>query len=392
VEDFYSKHIGEIYERLTVKGVVRNPRPQFLCSCECGGSVTCDVFSILHKKTRSCGCLKKELIRERVLGVLRPAVELGEVFKNKKNLEFEIIQYEASTKVKVRFTLSGFEAWSAVKEIKNGSIRDWVATPLLPKAMYTRTTERGPITRMKLGDVYSNSYGSKYEVVQLLPNSECRVKFLDEFGYEKVALRNDVKKGIRNPFHRNMFSLGYVGEGDYTPDKDRRVFTLWGNMFRRCYDPESWLKLPTYMDCEVGNDWCCFQDFAKWCYNQPEFTSQADWCLDKDILVKGNKIYSATTCAFVPRDINNLFTLRGNKRGDYPLGVHKEGKSGKFIAQINREGRRICLGRFATPEQAFLVYKEAKESVVKEIAEKYKSEINSNVYTSLINWKVEVTD
>lgn len=391
MEDFYSKHIGEVYERLTVKSVVRNPRPQFVCSCECGGFVTCDVFSVLHKKTRSCGCLRLEVLKESGKGNLKP-IAAGTRFKNKKGLDFEVVEYVTSTRIKIRFVDSGYETISARKEVKKGSIRDWIATPLPPKAEYTRTTERGPINRMKVGEIYSNFYDSKYEVVELLPNSECRIKFLDEFGYEKVTLRSDVKRGIRNPFYRNMVGVGYVGEGDYTPDKDRKVFTLWGNMFTRCYDPKSWLKLPTYKDCEVQEKWHSFQNFARWCYNQPEFLQQDGWCLDKDVIVKGNKIYSEETCAFVPRDINNLFTLRGNKRGEYPLGVHKEGKSGKFIAQINRQGRRICLGRFATPEQAFLVYKEAKEAVVKEIAEKYKSGISSQVYKSLINWKVEVTD
>jgi hypothetical protein len=103
-------------------------------------------------------------------------------------------------------------------------------------------------------------------------------------------------------------------------------------------------------------------------------------------------VYSPDTCSFVPVEINNLFTLRGNKRGEYPLGVHKEKKSGRFIAQINREGRRICLGRYDTPEAAFLVYKDAKEKVIKDLANKYKGSINSAVYESLINWNVEVTD
>lgn len=30
------------------------------------------------------------------------------------------------------------------------------------------------------------------------------------------------------------------------------------------------------------------------------------WHLDKDILLKGNKVYSPETCAFVPAKINSL--------------------------------------------------------------------------------------
>ena len=46
-------------------------------------------------------------------------------------------------------------------------------------------------------------------------------------------------------------------------------------------------------------------------------------CLDKDILIKGNKIYSQDTCIFVPKAINSLFTNRKRFRGEYPIGVYK---------------------------------------------------------------------
>ena len=48
------------------------------------------------------------------------------------------------------------------------------------------------------------------------------------------------------------------------------------------------------------------------------------WELDKDILVKGNKIYSPDTCCFVPKEVNTVFTKRQSKRGDYPIGVIKK--------------------------------------------------------------------
>ena len=388
--EFYSKHIGEVHERLTINAVIRNPRPQFVCTCECGGSVNCDVFSVLHKKTRSCGCLRLEVLIESGKKNLKP-LEIGLVFKNKKGLEFKIVEYLKSTKVRIEFIESGYETWAAIKEIKKGSIRDWIATPLLPAAKYVKTgLKRKPA--LEIGQVLENFYGCQFEVIELLPDAKCRIKFLDTFGYEKIVLRNDAKKGIRNPYRRNTAGIGYIGEGHYSPSNSRQLFTIWHNMLTRCYDEESLKKNITYGGCSVDERWHCFQDFASWCEAQPEFVRNKDWHLDKDIIERGNKIYSPDKCSFVPRDINNLFTLRGNERGDYPLGVHRESKSGKYIAQINRDGRRICLGRFPTPEAAFVIYKEAKESVVKEIAEKYKAELKVEIYTSLINWKVEVID
>lgn len=301
------------------------------------------------------------------------------------------MEYVKSHKVKVKFLGSGFEVWSAVKEIKKGSIRDWIATPLLPAATYVKTgRKRKP--SLEVGQILENFYGCKYEVVEIVDGDNCRIKFLDSFRYEKVVLKNDAKRGIRNPYRKSVAGIGYIGEGPHNSVSSSQLFMVWSNMIVRCYDEESLKKNITYVGCSVDGRWHCFQDFASWCEAQPEFLNNKDWHLDKDILERGNKVYSPDKCSFVPRDINNLFTLRGNERGDYPLGVHRESKSGKYIAQINRDGRRICLGRFPTPEAAFVIYKEAKESVVKEIAEKYKAELKVEIYTSLINWKVEVTD
>ena len=389
-EDFYTKHIGEVYGRLTIKGVVRNPKPKFVCDCSCGNETISDVHSILSGKTQSCRCLQKEFIKENGKNNLKPAVGIGEKFRNTKGLTFEIVEYLRSRKVKVRFVESGFEVWAAVKEIKKGKIRDWITTPLLEVKHYVKTgNKRKPA--VEVGQVIENFYGCKFKVIEQLPNAKCRIKFLDEFGYEKVVLRSDAKQGIRNPYRRGYSGTGYLGEGYYSPENSRQIFTIWSNMLTRCYDEESLKKNITYVGCSVDSIWHSFQNFAMWCEYQPEFKNK-DWCLDKDIAERGNKLYSPDTCSFVPVEINNLFTLRGNKRGEYPLGVHKEKKSGRFIAQINREGRRICLGRYDTPEAAFLVYKDAKEEVIKDLANKYKGSINSAVYESLINWNVEVTD
>ena len=37
-------------------------------------------------------------------------------------------------------------------------------------------------------------------------------------------------------------------------------------------------------------------------------------------------------------------------------------------------------------------YISAKEAYIKEVAEKYKGQIDHRVYESLMNWKIEITD
>lgn len=53
-----------------------------------------------------------------------------------------------------------------------------------------------------------------------------------------------------------------------------------------------------------------FSNFLKW-FNGNYIKGYA---LDKDILIKGNKVYSPETCCFVPYEINTLVTNRKNGR------------------------------------------------------------------------------
>ena len=59
--------VGKKYERLTViedLGVFNKNR-KVLCKCECGNKKIVFAQSLKRKNTKSCGCLSKELSRER---------------------------------------------------------------------------------------------------------------------------------------------------------------------------------------------------------------------------------------------------------------------------------------------------------------------------------------
>lgn len=114
------------------------------------------------------------------------------------------------------------------------------------------------------------------------------------------------------------------------------------------------------------------------------------WELDKDILIKGNKIYSAQNCELVPKKINLLFVKSNSSRGILPIGVKKSGK--KFRAKVMKNSVEEDLGTFDTPEEAFEAYKIAKQVHIKDMANKYKKEITNRCYQALINYKVEITD
>ena len=80
-------------------------------------------------------------------------------------------------------------------------------------------------------------------------------------------------------------------------------------------------------------------------------------------------------------------------RGEYLIGVswHKTRKA--FVARVNKsKGGSEYLGLFNTEIEAFKAYKKAKESFVKEQANKWKSQIDPRAYNALMNYEVDIDD
>lgn len=166
-----------------------------------------------------------------------------------------------------------------------------------------------------------------------------------------------------------------------------QTYGLWRNMLRRCYDEKTISKHPTYKGCYACEEWKYFSKFKEW-FDEHYVDG---WHLDKDILIKGNKEYSPETCCFVPQEINKLFTKRQLDRGQYPIGiVNTVGK--KYLAAISLANTIKNIGLFDTIEDAFEAYKEAKETWIKELADKWKGQLELRVYEAMYNYKVEITD
>lgn len=183
-------------------------------------------------------------------------------------------------------------------------------------------------------------------------------------------------------------------------DSDSQVYTIkdgkkipkiaykhWFSMMSRCYGKVK-EKEPSYIGCVVCDEWLVYSNFKEW-FDKNYIDG---YHLDKDILVKGNKIYSPETCCFVPKEINNLLNKHSKDRGELPIGVTKSGYG--FAARLNMIDVRKRIGYFKTPYDAFCEYKKEKESYIKKVAKEYydKGAIGKNVYDALMNYKVEITD
>lgn len=249
----------------------------------------------------------------------------------------------------------------------------------------------------RIGEENYNKFGSKMIITRYINAHNIDVYF-PEYNWTAINKQySKFKKGdIGCPYQPTVFGIGYIGEGKYNVKENNKTtecYTKWHSMLQRCYDDKYHIKKPTYKDCEVCEEWLNYQNFAKWYYENYYKIKNETMCLDKDILVKGNKIYSPSTCIFVPKRINSLFIKSDKARGEYPIGVYYYKQTNRFKAQCNNGYKnRINLGYYNTLEEAFNSYKTYKENLIKEVANKYKELIPTKLYQAMINYEIEIND
>ena len=252
----------------------------------------------------------------------------------------------------------------------------------------------------RTGEENVNNFGSKM-IISRYNNAYDIDVYFPEYDYTfKHAIYDAFKKGkIKCVYERRTYGVGYLGEGKYKSKENGKItkcYKVWQSMLERCYDDKYKEKYPTYKGCTVCNKWHNFQNFAHWYENNYYQIPDNFMCLDKDILVKGNKIYSPETCVFVPNEINLLFIKSNKSRGNYPIGVHYNKQNGKYISQCNFGDGQKHLGSFDNPEDAFNAYKTAKEKVIKEVIDSYEGIIPEPHYSRLreamYNYEVEIDD
>jgi hypothetical protein len=111
-------------------------------------------------------------------------------------------------------------------------------------------------------------------------------------------------------------------------------------------------------------EWHSFNNFREW-------AKQHAWmgkCLDKDIKTENCKVYSPDTCLFVTQEVNKLLNKQEKKRGSYPIGVSFHRRDQVFHAYIRKDGKRVHLGSFNTPEEASRKYLAHKGEYVMKLA------------------------
>ena len=249
-----------------------------------------------------------------------------------------------------------------------------------------------------VGKVCKSKSSGDFKIVKYNDKTNVEIRFLNT-DYEAVVQLGNIRNGrVKDLYSPSVCGVGVLGTKYPTRvnDVQTKEYELWTHMLQRCYSNTFQKKYPTYEGCEASENFKYYEYFYDWCNKQIGFGIDSNgnpFQLDKDLLIKGNKLYSENTCVFIPTEINSLLVKREALRGEHLIGVSWSNTNKAFVARVcKNKGKSENLGFFKTELEAFNAYKVAKESFIKEQANKWKDKIDDRAYKALMKYTVEITD
>ena len=201
------------------------------------------------------------------------------------------------------------------------------------------------------------------------------------------------KAKIGVPNLKKRKKLFGVGENDLGECAEKTVsYKKWASMLRRCYEKKYNITNETYNDCYVCDEWKLFSNFKRW-FDDPVNGYRDGYHLDKDLLFKGNKMYSPETCCFLPHEINQTLARKGkDKKDELPRGVYKHDNHYEVV--MSKFGKTTYIGSAPTVETAFSLYKNERENYIHTLAENYNKDnrITQKVYNALNSYTISINE
>jgi len=168
----------------------------------------------------------------------------------------------------------------------------------------------------KAGTRFSIANGGTATIVKYNGSLDVLVEL--SLGLTKTVTIRDLRLGcIKDKMIPSVYGVGFIGNGEHKSRLNGNKTTkykCWVRMLERCYHND--IRHISYKDCSICDEWHNFQNFAKW--HEDNYIEGFE--LDKDIKVKGNRIYSPATCLFVSQRENKVEAKATNHRFISPLG------------------------------------------------------------------------
>lgn len=153
--------------------------------------------------------------------------------------------------------------------------------------------------------VYESNSTGKFIIISVSEdNRKCVVQFLNTGTTKICYLVNAYAGKIKDQYCTTVYNNGYYGDFEKV-HYWKEAKQLWQNMLKRCYcEKDSKGYFGKSFVCER---WKCFanfledlpslKNFDKWLLGQNNNFDKYN--LDKDLIIKGNKIYSKELCQFI---------------------------------------------------------------------------------------------
>ena len=182
---------------------------------------------------------------------------------------------------------------------------------------------------------------------------------------------------------RRNYGVGYLGCNDANTNlsEDRYIYDKWANMIQRCYDGITHKLKPYYAQCTVCIEWQNFSNFRVWFKENAMGDRKVD--LDKDIMIKGNTVYSQETCALVTHFTNTIFEERG-----LDTNIVLNNSTQKYDVTMIVLGKNENVGSFDTKEDGKKAYIDYKQDYIRKHAKNCKGKVPNKTYEAMMNWKV----
>lgn len=305
---------------------------------------------------------------------VKEALEIGQVLTANCGVDFEVIGITTgSRQTRKTYTVvfldeTRHEVTAVAGTLRSGAIAN-------PNMSYDIRR------KYNLGDILPSKTCGLFEVTDIQP-FKVTVTFLDT-GYEMDVKGSQINSGsINDPMARNVAGVGYMGVGRHKSrfpgegiGKENPAHMTWTGIMGRCYIKDE-IMYPRYggKGAIVGESWHDFQNFADW--YESNIPPGSGLQVDKDIIVKGNMLYSEQTCVAVPSYINSIF--KKNPAGKSLMGTYKDKKGLGYKATLKVDGKAINLGYFRQELDAHRAWQTAKVGFIYEMINRYEVEASYN--------------
>jgi hypothetical protein len=286
-------------------------------------------------------------------------VEVGGVYPTSNHGLIEVLSIGSSVSAQVRFVDSGYVAQAELGQIRRGTVKDW--------------------SGVAIGQVFPTLNYGKVEIVSYIDSQNLTVKFINTGNLADTTAGNLKQGKVMDYYLPVICGVGYIGKGPYSSTKHPKIYNGWIKMLTRCYENGTGHK--NYLDKSVKDNWHDFQNFAAWSVQQVGYDNKG-WQLDKDILIKGNTVYSEDTCCYVPARVNSLIIKSDTARGS------KADSLGSYYFSVKEASGTSLTKKFKDREEGRAWYVVNKERIIKEVANEYKNVLDSRVYEALYSWQV----